>query len=244
MPDPQLVVYVRGGAHLCHVDGSVTPLPGAFLSGPTLAPRHFTVEPGSRFVTVAFRAHRLLDFFDLQAGDCPGALIPLDLLVPRAQAQALAENLRSAGASTALLSVVQRFLLERLLTRPLRSARLPMLPPVRAFTPVEDLARETGLGVRQFERHFRAAYGMPLRDFRRLLRFSRALAQMLTGPAGKGAIARIAQDSSYFDQSHFVRDFREFVGDTPGAFLSQQAQQEPRYELWRFSREELRLYTD
>jgi AraC-like DNA-binding protein len=83
--------------------------------------------------------------------------------------------------------------------------------------------------------------GFPPKTIARLLRFNRAVRSLDrlsrtrgTEPAGKpyiettppedpvvGAIqwAGLAADCGYFDQPHLIKEFREFAGITPHAFL-------------------------
>jgi AraC-like DNA-binding protein len=73
---------------------------------------------------------------------------------------------------------------------------------------MRDFRSGTGVGDRQFERLFKARVGLTPRLFSRLLRFRRAI-------AAQGSWADIAADCGYADQSHLIRDFREFAGTTP-----------------------------
>jgi AraC-like DNA-binding protein len=101
------------------------------------------------------------------------------------------------------------------------------------------LAAEIDCSHRTLIAKFRTSIGLPPKTVARLMRFNRALATLdeLSGtranePAGKpyvetaedmrtGAIAwaDLAADCGYFDQAHFIRDFREFAGTTPASFL-------------------------
>lgn len=80
---------------------------------------------------------------------------------------------------------------------------------------VRTLARENGLSTRQFERRFREIAGFSPKLYTRILRFQKAVSSF---PA-KTSLTDIAYDCGYFDQSHFIRDFREFSGFTPGEFF-------------------------
>ena len=57
---------------------------------------------------------------------------------------------------------------------------------------------------------------MPPRLAARLLRPSRVWRHIKTGQSW----ARIAAESGYADQSHLVREFRQFTGTTPGALIA------------------------
>ncbi|MFU8853482.1 DUF6597 domain-containing transcriptional factor [Micromonospora sp. SL1-18] len=102
---------------------------------------------------------------------------------------------------------------------------------------VGALAGEVGWSRRHLAARFRREFGLPPKTVARLVRFQRAYATLgreLTGPPGPGAAptggagppagrhggpgwAELAVRCGYFDQSHLIRDFREFAGGTPEA---------------------------
>jgi AraC-like DNA-binding protein len=79
------------------------------------------------------------------------------------------------------------------------------------------LTRESGWSPKRLSAAFRASVGVPPKSVARLLRFERVIARLHRPDAGRWA-AR-ALDSGYYDQSHLVRDFTEFAGCTPTAYL-------------------------
>jgi AraC-like DNA-binding protein len=50
----------------------------------------------------------------------------------------------------------------------------------------------------------------------RLVRFDRAVRLLRAGSAK--SLTEVAQASGYFDQAHFIREFRAFSGGTPGEY--------------------------
>ena len=103
--------------------------------------------------------------------------------------------------------------------------------------PVSRLASDCGCSARQLERQFRAETGLSPRLLARIIRFQRVFRALGNGGAGAeetssrpdGAAApdrrhgadwiTLALDCGYADQAHLIRDFREFSGETPAAFL-------------------------
>lgn len=240
-PDAQLVIYLQGGATELgkHGDGR---LPRAFLSGPTLAPRRFAVEPGSAFMSAVFRPSGILHCFGIPA-DCLGsAPVPLYAVVGEGEARRLHDMLAGAPGFRERVRILEDFLVRRPGARARDSGPLPPLSFARLFLPVDTLAADLGLSNRQFERRFLAHHGVALRDYRRLARFAAALAVLMRG-SERPALAQAALEAHYVDQAHFSRDFRQFVGDTPSAFLAGRADSDSGYRFWQFEREELDSFT-
>jgi len=83
----------------------------------------------------------------------------------------------------------------------------------RGLGSVAATAREVGLTGRQLERRFLDGVGIGPKRLSRILRFQQAL--MASLEQSKPNWARIAARCGYFDQTHLIRDFREFSGYSP-----------------------------
>jgi AraC-like DNA-binding protein len=79
------------------------------------------------------------------------------------------------------------------------------------------VSRRVGLSRRTFIRRFTDEVGLTPKLFWRIQRFQEALRLVRTGR--RPAWADVALDCGYYDQAHFIRDFRAFSGLTPPAFL-------------------------
>jgi AraC-like DNA-binding protein len=81
---------------------------------------------------------------------------------------------------------------------------------------IETLRAESGLSRPELARRFRHDLGVTPKLFARIVRFHHALRAL----AQRGTSSAAAVDLGYFDQAHLYRDFDEFAGMTPGAFLA------------------------
>jgi AraC-like DNA-binding protein len=79
------------------------------------------------------------------------------------------------------------------------------------------LAHASGCSQKHLIGQFASNIGLTPKVFARVLRFGRA-AKLLAGD-DRRALTDIALDCGYYDQSHFIRDFRAFAGVTPSALL-------------------------
>lgn len=82
---------------------------------------------------------------------------------------------------------------------------------MRALPTAAQLARDSGLSARQLRRHFLADVGIAPKRYLRLLRLRAALPWALTPKAPDWA----ALDLGFYDQSHLIHEFRDFLGHTP-----------------------------
>lgn len=82
---------------------------------------------------------------------------------------------------------------------------------------VEELAHRLGLTMTQLARASQRWFGFPTKVLLRRQRFLRTLAQLLH-PDGQ-PIGRIV-DQAYYDQSHFNREFRYFMGMSPRDYFA------------------------
>jgi AraC-like DNA-binding protein len=82
---------------------------------------------------------------------------------------------------------------------------------------VDELASSTGLGPRQLERRFRERVGLGPKRFLKILRFQGVFRRSSSQARDW---AEVALDCGYYDQSHFIRDFKSFTGVSPDAFFA------------------------
>ncbi len=82
---------------------------------------------------------------------------------------------------------------------------------------VSALAASWGLSERQFERHFRADFGITPSAWRDSVRMKRAADLVCTGME----IKTVASELFFDDPSHFTRAFKRVKGLTPLAFFRQ-----------------------
>jgi AraC-like DNA-binding protein len=81
---------------------------------------------------------------------------------------------------------------------------------------LEDIERETGYSERYCRESFKSTYGVSLKHYSRIVRFQNAL-RMLMHEDWTGA-SDIVYKLGYFDQSHFINEFKSFSLISPYKF--------------------------
>ncbi|CAN5658837.1 helix-turn-helix domain-containing protein [soil metagenome] len=80
---------------------------------------------------------------------------------------------------------------------------------------VNALCDENGFYYKKLERAFLKNIGYTPKYYHRIVRFNKAIRQMR---ANKNSLTSICYDCGYYDQSHFIKDFRQFAGTRPKQF--------------------------
>lgn len=150
----------------------------------------------------------------------------LDRVVPLADllgadARALCQALGEASHMGARIACLDEALRRHLMAAPALDPRQLGALELLGSRPDLDITAVAGL-VGWSRKHLadrtRDALGVGPRTFRRLLRFQHAT-RILAGQP-RPDWATMALDAGYCDQSHLIRDFREFAGLTPSAFAA------------------------
>ncbi|MBL8677831.1 MAG: AraC family transcriptional regulator [Myxococcales bacterium] len=81
---------------------------------------------------------------------------------------------------------------------------------------VEELAQREDVSVRQVERLFARHLGIAPKTIATVLRFQRALKALMRDPGCP--LAEVAASAGYFDQAHFIKDFKRMSGGVPRGY--------------------------
>jgi AraC-like DNA-binding protein len=76
------------------------------------------------------------------------------------------------------------------------------------------ICREAGYSISRCERHMNEIVGLGPKQYQRIMRFNAALAYMRRNPLQRNW-CWIADQFGYFDQAHFIKEFKSFYGKTP-----------------------------
>ena len=141
---------------------------------------------------------------------------PLDAIFPAAR-RALSGALLESMDAGEWVRRTDAFFLRRLEEGRIPEAqqRLCALVRVGGYTAV-GMAEELGYSLRHIGRLARPVLGMGPKAYEQLCRFNRAVS-LLKG-SGR-ALAALCQDAGYYDQPHFIHDFKLVTGKTPTEYL-------------------------
>lgn len=183
------------------------------ISGQVNFPAHIASDGDTEMIVAVFYPHTIGMFIDTP----PSAFYNQEISgydIGNKQLNLLADRIFDCADSETAVSLIEKWLtariapslnIERIGTSLTALLRSPSIS-------IENLAGIACLGKKQYGRLFRECVGMNPKEYGRIVRFQRALRMMQLGSRD---YTGIAYATGYADQSHFIREFRQFSGITP-----------------------------
>lgn len=163
---------------------------------------------------VHFRPGGAFPFFEAPGGELHDRQIPLDDLWP---ASFVREQMLAATTAEAKLQVLERELLRRMVRRaePHPAVRFA-LRALESARSVKQVTEQLGISARRFVDVFRDEVGMSPKAWCRVRRFHQAIRRIHCAETIDWV--DLALRCGYYDQAHFIHDFRDFAGVSPAAY--------------------------
>jgi AraC-like DNA-binding protein len=219
LPDTGIILGLRYGGRATQLEnGTEHLLPDAALTGIRQTVRRIRTSAGGGILLATLREGAGASVLDVPLDELSGSTVPLEDVLPRAEVVRVADQLAGSGGDAERVAVFERFLLARSRDRasdPLVAAAVRALRSAEETARIGDLAATLRLSQDRLEKRFRRSVGTTPRQLATLLRLRRALASHRAG----NSLSQASIESGYFDQSHFIRDFRAVTGESPRRFF-------------------------
>ncbi|HKO81686.1 MAG TPA: helix-turn-helix transcriptional regulator [Chitinophagaceae bacterium] len=131
-------------------------------------------------------------------------------------------QLLEAGNWNTRIELIERFLSQRLSITEQKLSKVAMVNTIMNeirqddfFDNIENVASRYGITSRYLQKLFLQYTGLTPKLYSKINRFQNSL-RLVTRK--EISLTSIAYDCGYFDQSHFIREFKSFTGFTPSAY--------------------------
>ena len=194
-------------------------LPKCFLIGQLTRP--FVVEPtgftGS-FV-VRFHPHGFLPFSTIPFKQILNKAIPIEQLFGEKGHQ-LGQRILFSKNHEERIQIMEAFLLDRLanttVTDSIVASAIATFRDTHGILLVQTYSHQIDVHRKQLTRKLSSNTGLTPKQLAKTLRIQSALNSLLKNQVS--SLTDLAYENEYFDQSHFIKDFKAFTGITPKAF--------------------------
>ncbi|PIP82466.1 MAG: hypothetical protein CO113_01235 [Elusimicrobia bacterium CG_4_9_14_3_um_filter_62_55] len=218
-PWPSMVVSLGSPVHRIRGGRTGPALPKVAVFGVAEGPDEIEMRPGHSHLTISFNPGRAHPFFGTTLKEFSDREFSLGDVWGR-EGREIEERIAHTGSSAAVKSILESALLKRL---PLESGYpAGVLEAMRAAlrhggkVSVNEMAQTAGMSAVHLKRLFTQWVGMAPKIFCRIIRFQSLCASLSS--QRKPEWAGLSYESGYAHQSHMIRDFLAFSGETPSSF--------------------------
>jgi AraC-like DNA-binding protein len=180
-------------------------------------------QPQTKSILIKFKPWALTQFFSDSAQQFYNNAIGMADIVRDAISAELEEKLAELNEPLIISQVIQDFLIQRLLANQHKPPQKNLIALTNNIitkahsTSIEQLAKEYGFSKRNLERHFQTYIGISPKKFAMLVRFQKILQGIKQGAHWQVLAERL----DFYDQAHFINEFKQFAGLTPVQFIKQ-----------------------
>jgi Adenosine deaminase len=216
LPDTSIVMAFRFKGAVSYSEAGIeASLPESVITGIRHSARIVHYSKQAALLLVVFHDGGAAPFFSVPMHELSGMSVSLDDLVPH---HYIEEQLSEAASHAQRIAIVERFLMKQLKMESndaLVQDAIQQIYASNGTIRIKGLLTSLPVSRDPFEKRFRRITGTSPKHFAAIVRLRRVVEQY----SPTKSLTDMAYTAGYFDQSHFIKDFRRFTGQTPHEFF-------------------------
>lgn len=217
-PSSGLVIgFQYKGKLVSRKDSTVTKLSSSGITGITDGYKIFKNSADTGTILVYFTEIGFAHFASHPANELFNLSLSLDNIFDRKSVAEVEEKLATATTDKHRIKVVEQFLVSQLKdiqTDKLIVEAVKLIYQSNGTIRIKELNEKLFISQSPFEKRFRKVVGTTAKKFASIVRFNTVLDNLNETKT----LTEICYENNFFDQAHFIKDFKQFTGDTPENF--------------------------
>ncbi len=219
----ELMFHYKKSFLVKHNNSSLTiPQPQSFISGIDSSYADVFTRGESGMIAVTFYPLGACNFFAFPLHEIENRNVDLGCIC-KSEIKSMEERLGENYQTQERIRIVEEFLYNRLSLIEnqdiaILKEALHFINQSRGQINASNLSGRLSVTTKSLERKFGAYMGKSPKQFIKIVRFQHIINNF--SKEEKSQLTRVAYDSGYFDQAHFIKDFKSFTGYAPKEFFT------------------------
>jgi AraC-like DNA-binding protein len=193
--------------------------PKSFVIGQLRRPLEIEPTGETGIFSVRFHPNGFLPFATIPIKEMENTAVSLEKLLGK-DGQEIEQKILKANSTSDRIKLIETFLLNRLtdseaVDRIVKSTVETILTANGQLS-VNELSKLTNVNRKQLVRKFSSTIGLSPKQLSKTIRLQATLKMLLNNQFT--SLTALAYENEYYDQAHFIKDFKEFTGFTPKEF--------------------------
>jgi AraC-like DNA-binding protein len=214
---PELIFHYGGEFKEIITNDKIEKTFRAGIHGQTDKIRRFTAKNACGIFGVMLQPYAIPTLFNISATEIKNELVDLTLL-PGQHGKDITEQILLATDNSQRIILINHFLTNRI--KEVNQSEIILtvqrICREKGNVSIQQITKQACLSQRQYERKFKDLTGFAPKSFARLVRFKSLVENH---PKEPKTLTEIAYDFGYYDQSHFIQDFKQFSGYKPKTYF-------------------------
>jgi len=226
---PKERVYPNGNATMVFHYGSPSKFqkkdsskyiePNLVICGQQTSYYDLSLSGKTGMILIVFRPHGVKSFFNFPITELLNENLSLQDLINNETIE-LEDKLFNSPNNRQRITLLENFLIKRLVHnnefKRVEHA-INIIDNSKGQIKAQDIAHEVCLGIKQFERTFSKYVGINPKKYASIVRFQNVI--QTKRKHKNSSMFQLAFDNGYYDQSHFIHDFKSYTGLSPKEFF-------------------------
>jgi len=202
-------------------DGKSFIQPNCFYPGQFTKPFILDFAKSSKCIGVSFHPWVGNFLFNIPAKEFTDKTICLDSI---SNQNNLLDKLLHSNNEPNLIFILESYLIEKIRyykMDPITTSIAKLIISNPSLPNFKNILQSSGISRRRIEQRFISSIGLTMSSYSRKARFQNAVSLIRANKLK--SLSYIGLEAGYYDQSHFIREFKEFSGLTPNDFKNEKS---------------------
>lgn len=219
-PNPSISFnhIINGNIAMIKNDGSKVDLPKATVFGISQKQLQFDFSAQTTLLTTIFNPGCASFFIRKPIHNFYGTFLPLEYIFSRQKISSLNQQLPHQSSHVKMLQLLENFLISEKVPKFTDNRikdSIHRIKEKKGLVSIKDLSEEISISRDSFEKNFRANVGTTPKQYCKIIRFRSLFEEAHL----QSNLTDLGLNGGYYDQSHFIRDFKSFTGMLPSDFF-------------------------